>query len=233
VENTVIPLITAFLAGLVSFLSPCVLPMLPTFAALLGGSAVSPAERQSTGRCRFFFNILFFLSGFTLVFVAMGATASYFGQLFGDYQEVIRKVGAVFMVMMGIHLLGWLNILVLKQEYRPLLNQAFRGPFGAFILGIAFTAGWTPCTGPILAAILAYAGTTATLSQGVLLLFVFSLGFSVPFWIAAFFLHHFVFQLRRLYLWLPLIQRFAGGLMILVGIILYLDWLPKLLGLIS
>lgn len=229
-ENAAIPLLTAFLAGLVSFLSPCVLPMLPTFAALLGGTALNSEETRPIGRWHFFLNIALFLSGFTLVFVAMGASASYLGQFFGDYQDTIRKVGAVFTMMVGFYLLGGVAIPVFQREYRPLLNRTFRGPFGAFILGVAFTAGWTPCTGPILAAILAYAGATATVSQGVLLLAVFSLGFSLPFWVVAFFLHRFVFQLRRIYVWLPVIQRVAGGFLILIGLAIYLDLLQRILG---
>lgn len=229
-ESKDIPLITAFIAGLFSFFSPCVLPMLPTFAALLGGSTGQNEAGHEVGRSQFFFNIFFFLSGFTLVFVAMGATASYFGQFFLEYQDVVRKIGAVFIVFMGLHLIGLFGISGLQREYRPFLNQTFRGPFGAFVLGIAFTAGWTPCIGPILAAILTYAGTNAMVGQGMILLLVFSLGFSLPFWALAFFLQRFLSRLRRLYQWLPLLQKIAGAILLLTGIVLYFDLLQQILG---
>ena len=229
-ESKDIPLLTAFVAGVFSFFSPCVLPMLPTFAALLGGNTEETTVDNGARRCRFFFNIFFFLSGFTLVFVAMGATASYFGRFFIEYQDIVRKIGAVFIALMGLHMLGVFGISSLQREYRPFLNRTFRGPFGAFVLGIAFTAGWTPCIGPILAAILTYAGTTAMVGQGILLLLVFSLGFSLPFWTLAFFLQHFLSRLRRLYQWLPLLQRVAGGILLITGIILYFNLLQRILG---
>lgn len=216
---------TAFIAGLGSFLAPCVLPMMPTYAALLAG-----ADPYQAGRRTFIINSAAFLGGFTLVFVAMGATASFFGQFFFDYQVFIRKLGAIFMVIMGLHLLGLLAIPALQREYKPLLHQTFQGPGGAFFLGIAFTAGWTPCTGPILASILIYAGTSATLTQGAMLLFVYSLGFSVPFIIIAALCKRYVMQIKSLYRWLPLIHRVAGLVLIIIGISIYFDILPQVFG---
>jgi cytochrome c-type biogenesis protein len=220
-----VTLVTAFLAGVGSFLAPCVLPMMPTYAALLAG-----ADAYHPGRGSFVGNSLAFLSGFTLIFVIMGATASYFGQFFFDYQVLIRKFGAVFMVIMGLYLLGILNIPILQREYRPLMNSAFQGPVGAFFLGIAFTAGWTPCTGPILASILIYAGTAATLTQGALLLFVYAMGFSVPFLIIALLCNRYLSKIQGLYTWLPLIHRIAGVVLILIGVMVYFDLLIRVLG---
>ena len=220
-----VTLITAFFAGIGSFLAPCVLPMMPTYAALLAG-----ADPYQTGRRTFLINSIAFLSGFTLVFVMMGATASFFGQFFFEHQMLIRKLGAVFMVIMGIHLLGLFTIPALQREYKPLLTQTFQGPGGAFLLGIAFTAGWTPCTGPILASILIYAGTSATLLQGALLLLVYSLGFSVPFIIIAAICNRYITKIKNLYRWLPVIHKAAGVMLVGIGIIIYFDLLPRLLG---
>lgn len=225
------PLLTAFGAGVVSFLSPCVVPLLPTYTAFLAGSGVKDGEQPA--KWRFLLNSIFFLAGFTCVFVAMGATASLFGQFFFDYQDSIRKFGAVFMIIMGVHLLGVLQLSFLHQEYRPLLSSTFQGPLGAFILGVAFTAGWTPCTGPILASILVYAGTSATMGQGALLLFVYAMGFSVPFFLIAYLMNRYLGSVRSLYRWLPIIQKGAALVLILVGLCVYFDVLNQVLGLLG
>lgn len=221
-------LLTVFGAGVISFLSPCVLPMLPTYTALLAGTG---SQASNAGRRTFIINAISFLSGFTLIFVAMGATASYIGELFLNYQEFIRKAGAVFMVIMGLQVLGLLKIPGLEREYRPLLKGAFAGPLGAFLLGLAVTAGWTPCTGPILATVLMYAGSAATVSQGAFLLFIYSMGFCLPFLLLAVVLNSYLNKVQRLYKWLPLIQQTAGAVLVVAGIFIYFDLLQKGLGL--
>ena len=224
-----VPLLTAFAAGILSFLSPCVLPVVPTFGAFLAGTG--EVKSEGTASSRFWLNAGFFLIGFTLVFVIMGATASYFGQLLLEHQRLIQKVGAVFMVLMGLQLSGLFSLGLLEREYRPLLHHTFTGPLGAFLLGAAFTIGWTPCTGPILATILVYAGTAGTLWQGALLLFVYAMGFCLPFLGLAALLRKYIFSLNGVFKWLPAIRRGAGIVLILVGIIIYFDWLQKGLGL--
>lgn len=228
-DGNSITLLTAFGAGVVSFLSPCVLPILPTYTAFLAGTG-APENAGNYNQWRFLLNAVFFLSGFTIVFVAMGATASFFGQFFFDYQDVIRKFGALFMIVMGIHLLGLFQLSFLQREYRPLLNNAFQGPVGAFILGVAFTAGWTPCTGPILASILMYAGASSTLSQGAFLLFVYAMGFCVPFFIIAFLMNKYLGKFRIIYQYLPVIQRAAAVVLIIVGIFVYFDLMQQGIG---
>ncbi len=224
-----VTLLTAFIAGGVSFVSPCVLPLLPTYTAFLAGTS-SKSIDGITNRWELLINALCFLSGFTIVFVVMGATASYFGQVFFDYQQMIRQFGAVFMVFMGIHLLGLLKITILQREYRPLFVNTLRGPIGAFILGITFTAGWTPCTGPILSSILLYASTTETLQQGAFLLFIYSMGFCVPFLFMALLLNKYLHKMKKIYKWLPLVQQLSGVVLIITGIILYFDLMQKMLG---
>jgi len=230
-DHNSMTLVTAFIAGNVSFLSPCVLPMLPTYAAFLAGTGIKPIE--STGdKWLFRYNALCFLSGFTVVFVVMGATASYFGQMFVDYQQIVRQSGAIFMVIMGFHVLGVLKVSLLQRDFRPLLVTTLRGPVGAFILGVTFTVGWTPCIGPILASILFYASTTATLSQGVLLLFVYAMGFCIPFLVLALLLDKYLYKVRSLYKWLPVVQQASGVILIVAGIIIYFDLMQKVLGVI-
>lgn len=224
-----ITLITVFGAGLVSFLSPCVLPMLPTYTALLAGGG---AQTTTGDRWRFLANAISFLSGFTLIFVAMGATASYIGELFLDYQEVIRKAGAVFMMVMGMQVIGVLKLPGLAREYRPFLHSTFAGPAGAFFLGLAFTAGWTPCTGPILATVLMYAGATATVSQGAFLLFVYAMGFCVPFLALALLINRYMNRIQGIYKWLPVFQQVAGIILIAAGLFIYFDLMQKGIGLL-
>ena len=208
----------AFLAGLVSFLSPCVLPMLPTFSAILAGDARRPYMRVAA-----------FLAGFTAMFICMGATASFLGQFLFEYQSFVRKAGAVFIILMGLFLTGLPGITLLHREYRPFLNRNFQGTGGAFLLGMAFTVGWTPCTGPILAAILIYAGESATIFKGALLLFVYALGFSLPFFLLTAVWNRYLSRLRSFYDWLPKIQVAAGVVLILIGIASWFNMLPMLI----
>lgn len=218
-----VSLFTAYLAGFASFLSPCILPLLPAYTAFLTGEA-----KGNQGV--FLFRFVCFWMGFTLVFVLMGATASFLGQLFQEYQEMIRKVGAVFIAAMGLHLAGIVSFSWLYREYRPFLAQTFQGYAGAFLLGVAFTAGWTPCSGPILAAILLYAGNASSVSQGAVFLLFYAIGFSTPFLVVVVFLQKYLYRINRLYRILPWIQKMAGILLLLMGVILYFDMTQRILG---
>jgi len=228
-----ISLIAAFMAGIASLLSPCVLPLLPTYFAFLGGNSGSRTGEKSRGQWLLLRNSFFFLCGFTMVFVSMGASASFIGQLFFNYQELIRKTGAIFMMIMGLQLTGILTISLLQQERRPLLNYTFRGPFGAFLFGAAVTAGWTPCIGPILASILMYASTEEQVNQGAMLLFAYAMGFCLPFMLLAFLYNRFLLRLSSIYSWLPWIRRISGIAIILVGVAIYFDYMNTLLAILA
>lgn len=135
------------------------------------------------------------------------------------------------MILMGIQIIGLFPGSFLHREYRPLLKNTFQGPLGAFVLGVAFTAGWTPCTGPILASILVYAGTSSTMGEGAFLLFIYAMGFTVPFFVIAFFMHHYLDRLGSFFRYLPVIQRGAAIVLIVAGIFIYFDLLQRGLGL--
>jgi cytochrome c-type biogenesis protein len=137
------------------------------------------------------------------------------------------------MATMGLQVLGVLKLPGLGREYRPLLQGRFAGPGGAFLLGLAFTAGWTPCTGPILATILMYAGAAATVAQGAFLLFVYAMGFCLPFLALAIVINRYFNQIKGIYKWLPLIQKIAGVILVVAGVMMYFDWMQKALGIIS
>lgn len=205
----------AFGAGLLSFASPCVLPMLPTFLLLLTGSS-----QEEKGRGRLLGNTLAFLAGFTLVFLAMGATATILGQLVLDYWKVLEKAAGVVLILLGLFMSGLWTPLFLLRDRRPFLQQKKEGIVGSFFLGASFTLGWTPCTGPILTAILMAAGSQQTAQQGIFLLLAYALGFCLPFLLAALFWQKIGPTLRRGYAWLPRIQKAAGLFLILFGVLM-------------
>ncbi|SDP61985.1 cytochrome c biogenesis CcdA family protein [Selenomonas ruminantium] len=208
----------AVLAGVVSFASPCVLPMLPTFALIL-------VQDNAKG----WRNVLAFLAGFSLVFILLGATASALGQLLWAYQGVLRRLGAVLMVIMGVFLTGLLPLRILAREYRPFLQHGAQSAGGTFLLGAAFSLGWTPCTGPILAAILVYASQADTLGTGVILLLAYSLGFAVPFFLFTAVWRSYLTKLPGVYRFLPNLQKVSGVVLILLGILLWRNDLVKII----
>jgi cytochrome c-type biogenesis protein len=226
VSDSDISLWAAFAAGVVSFVSPCVLPVVPVYIALLAGAGDEKAERRLVlnGAC--------FLAGFTLIFVLMGVTASIIGQLFLVYQGIVRKIGGVVMVGMGVILLGLDRLPLFNQAWHPRLAKVAGNPLGAMLLGITVAAGWTPCTGPILAAVLAYAGASATAVRGAWLLFAYSAGLALPFLLFALFCRGLSVRMKSWYRWLPLVQKAAGVVLIACGILLYFNWLRIVLALL-
>ena len=219
----------AFLAGVLSFVSPCVLPLLPTFSLILAQNS-----KQDGGEARrLYANTTAFLAGFTLVFVLLGATASLIGSWLFSYQDILRQGAAVLTIIMGFFMTVWVRIPLLLREYRPFQRRGFDGIGGAFLLGCGFTLGWTPCTGPMLATILLYAGDTATVGAGALLLLVYSLGFAVPFFLLAVIWRRHIMKLRAFYQYLPRIQQAAGVVLVLLGVLLWSDSLSYLVRILS
>jgi cytochrome c-type biogenesis protein len=218
--------ISVFTAGILSFASPCVLPLLPVYGAVLTGGEY----RSDNGKWRVLFNSVCFLGGFTTVFMLMGASASYLGQVFFDNQPLLRKIGSVFIILMGLYMLGVLELPLFSREYRPLMGRVFQGPAGSFVLGVAFTAGWTPCIGPVLAGVLAYAGSLDTLRQGAALLFVYALGFCLPFLALAVTTDKWLPKYQKFFVYLPQIQRVFGVLLIIAGVLIYFDLVTRLIG---
>ena len=219
----------ASLAGFLSFISPCVLPLLPTFSLILAKNSQQDGRETQ----RLYANTTAFLAGFTLIFVLLGATASFIGSWLFSYQELLRQGAAVLIIVMGLFMTGWIKIPLLLREYRPFQRQGFGGVGGAFLLGCGFTLGWTPCTGPMLATILLYAGDTATVGAGALLLLVYSLGFAVPFFLLAVIWRRHIMKLRTFYQYLPRIQQAAGIVLVLLGVLLWSDSLTYLVRILS
>ena len=184
-------------AGLLSFLSPCVLPLVPPYLTFLAGVTVEDlsAEGRAGARRDVFLSAVFFILGFGTIFTALGATASFFGQALRENLQFLSYVAGAIIIAMGLHFLGVFKIGIMYREKRAQVEKPF-GLFGAYVMGLAFAFGWTPCIGPILAAILAIAGAQDTVGRGAQLLAVYSLGLGVPFLLAALALEPFL-GLRR------------------------------------
>ncbi len=207
----------AFVAGLFSFLSPCVLPLVPTYLAYVGGSAsgnANSARRTLVGRS------LLFILGFSLVFIALGASASVLGSVLRGHRDLLTVGGGVVVMLFGLVMLGVIRVPALYRDTRPQYRGETRSPWGALLLGMAFAAGWTPCIGPILGGILTLAGAGGTLSHGVLLLLTYALGLGVPFVLAALALEPFLRVSKRLRRYLPWIERAAGALLLVAGLLM-------------
>jgi len=209
------------LAGLVSFLSPCVLPLVPPYLGYLGGTTIEQMTSAQVGselRRRVLLASLFFVLGFTTVFVALGAGASVLGQWIQSHRAELSLIAGLIIIGFGLHFLGILRISLLYREAR--IHREMRGASlaGAFVMGLAFAFGWTPCIGPILAAILAVAASEQTVARGAGLLAVYSAGLGIPFMLAAFAVEPFAAFLARFRRHLLKVERVMGGLLVLTGI---------------
>jgi cytochrome c-type biogenesis protein len=176
----------AFLAGLVSFLSPCVLPLVPGYVSLISGVGVEELKAQETALLRkVMFNSIAFVLGFSIVFVTLGALSTEVGRLAVEYKSTLARVAGVLVIVFGLHLTGILRIKALYADKRLHNVKGGNTPWGAFVIGFAFAFGWTPCVGPILSGILVIAAAENSVSKGILLLTVYSLGLAVPFLLTA------------------------------------------------
>ena len=212
--------LAALLAGLLSFLSPCVLPLVPPYLVYLAGSSLERLEAKETvrqARRDTTLAALLFVAGFSTVFIALGASASWIGALLHFYSNELAIAAGIAIIVMGLHFLGLTPIEWLSRQARIEVQKPV-GLWGAFVMGLAFAFGWTPCIGPILAAILAVAASKATVEKGAALLGVYSLGLGIPFVIAAFAVEPFAAFLSRFRAHLAKMERVMGTLLVLTGI---------------
>lgn len=228
---TDITILVAFTAGLFSFLSPCVLPIIPSYLSFVSG--VSLEEMRSphiTGivRRRVVFNSLAFIVGFSLIFVSLGASASYLGSLFLGYRNFIRTLGGVFIILVGIYLMGFFKISLLDRYLQFNLKDKPVGYLGSMLVGVTFAVAWIPCVGPILGAILALAGTSAEIGKGILLLTTYAAGLAVPFFLSAVAVNSF-FQFSEIFRrYVQAVHVAAGILLVIVGVLLLTDYFTLL-----
>jgi len=208
----------ALLAGVVSFLSPCVLPIVPPYLAYMGGVSLSDMSTERSARRRAVIAALFFVLGLSTVFLILGFTASAFGAFFLQNQTLFAQISGVVIIIFGLHFIGVFRIGFLDQEARLDAGDKGGSSFGAYVLGLAFAFGWTPCIGPQLGAILSLAASEASVARGTLLLGIYALGLGIPFLLAAMFITRAMGVMNRLKRHMKLIERVMGGLLILVGL---------------
>lgn len=212
----------AFLAGVVSFLSPCVLPIVPSYVGFITGLTLDELRDGSRAGARreAAVHSALFVLGFSLVFIALGASATALGGSIRRSLPLLQQIGGVVIILFGLYLLGAVRISAFLRERRVHLAAKPAGKIGSVLVGIAFGAGWTPCIGPVLASILLYASLEETMLRGMLLLGAYALGLGIPFFTAAVALNWFLARTRALQRWIRPLERFAGAVLILVGILL-------------
>jgi cytochrome c-type biogenesis protein len=226
-EPAALGLLVAFAAGVLSFLSPCVLPLVPSYIGFLTGMTLP----EMGGRRRVaLIHALLFVLGFSLIFILLGASATALGRALNYYQVWLQRIGGILIILFGLFCLGAFQVGVLSRERRLHLERKPVGYLGSALVGMAFAAGWTPCIGPVLGGILGLAATSADVSEGMLLLGVYSAGLALPFLIAALALDSFLDWFQRFRRFLPWVMRISGLLLVFVGILLVTGEFTRLAG---
>ena len=224
----------ALLAGLLSFLSPCVLPLVPPYLCFLGGTTFDQLTSEDETPTHVYQTVVLssvaFVLGFTTVFVILGATATVLGQLVVENLPILAKIAGVVIIIAGLHFLGVIHIPILHREARYHADTRPAGLVGAYVIGLAFAFGWTPCIGPVLGAILAVAAGEDSVRQGVTLLFIYSLGLGIPFILAAVAIKPFMSALQRFRGHLATIEKVMGALLVLTGILFLTDSMTLIAG---
>lgn len=220
-------MLLAFSAGLLSFLSPCVLPLVPAYISYLTGSTIEDLKEDKT-KLFTLYKSLGFVLGFSIIFILMGVSITSLGKLFITHKDLFQKIGGILIIIFGLHTIGIFRVKLFYREKRFSRFDKIKGPFSSVIMGMAFAAGWTPCIGPILSSILIYATSFDSIGKGVLLLVMYSLGLAVPFILTAMAIGSFTKQFRKFSKYLPLISMICGTLMIIMGILIFMNKLAIL-----
>jgi cytochrome c-type biogenesis protein len=219
---TSLPLpLAAFVAGLISFLSPCVLPLVPGYVSLISGAGIEELKSTEGHLLRkLMLNSLAFILGFSIVFITLGAISTEVGQVLAQYKSLLARVAGVVIILFGLHLTGIFQIKALLADTRLHTLKGGASPWGAFVIGFAFAFGWTPCVGPILAVVLGFAAAQDTVWKGIFLLAIYSAGLAVPFLITSFGIERFLKFYNRFKFHMHAVEVASGGLLIVLGILL-------------
>jgi len=209
--------VVAFTAGLLSFFSPCVLPLIPSYVSFITGLELDDVQRAKHTAL---VHSILFVVGFTLVFLALGATATLIGQLFIRQRDWVSRIGGVLVIVFGLYLLGAFNLGAFARERRVHVARKPMGYLGTVLVGMAFAAGWTPCIGPILGAVLTYTASAADLHRGLLLLLSYAMGLALPFVAAALMIDRFIPMFQKYRRGMAVVTRLSGVLLIIVGVLM-------------
>jgi cytochrome c-type biogenesis protein len=221
--NHDVTLLAAFAAGFLSFVSPCVLPLIPGYISFVSGISVDEMRADtapSTSRLQVFLTSLAFVIGFSIVFVALGASATALGKFMFAKLPLLSKIAGVILIVFGLHTMGVFRLAFLETEKRVHSQRKPAGPLGAMLVGIAFAFGWTPCIGPILGGILAIAGSKNTVSEGITLLAVYSLGLGIPFLLTSLAINQFFSAAKRIRKHYHAVEVASGVLLIAIGVLI-------------
>jgi cytochrome c-type biogenesis protein len=221
--NQEVTLLAAFAAGFLSFVSPCVLPLIPGYISFVSGVSVEEMRGDAapaTSRLQVFLTSLAFVIGFSIVFVLLGASATAIGKFMFAKLPLLSKIAGVILIIFGLHTMGVFRIAFLEAEKRVHSQRKPAGPLGAMLVGVAFAFGWTPCIGPILGGILAIAGSKNTVAEGITLLAVYSLGLGIPFLITSLAINQFFGAAKRIRRYYHAIELVSGALLIAIGVLI-------------
>jgi cytochrome c-type biogenesis protein len=225
---TDVNVLLALAAGFLSFISPCCLPLYPAFLSYITGMSVGEIKSENAMlQKRSMLHTLFFLVGFSIIFIALGFATSFIGQIFSQYNDLIRQLGAIFIIIFGLMVIGVFQPKWMMSDRRIEFKNRPAGYFGSVLIGMAFAAGWTPCTGPILASVILLAGSNP--GSGMLYMIAYILGFAVPFFILSFY----VGKMQWIRKNNVKIMKVGGYIMILMGVVLFFDWMTKIIAFLS
>jgi cytochrome c-type biogenesis protein len=224
-----VTLLAAFAAGFLSFISPCVLPLIPGYISFISGMTLEEMQGKSdpasasSSRQRVLLASIAFVMGFTVVFVIMGASATAIGKFVKEYAPIIAKIAGTLLVIFGLHMMGVFRIRLLENDTRVHTNRKPAGPLGAFVVGTAFAFAWTPCIGPILGGILTMAASRDSVGEGMQMLAAYSLGLGIPFLLTSVAINQFFTAAARIRKHYRAIEIVSGVLLILVGLLIFFD----------
>ena len=230
-----VSLAAAFAAGVVSFLSPCVLPLVPGYISMVSGASVDELKEGDHSKLfgKILLHSLLFILGFSVVFISLGASATWLGQMLLSRMSLLYKIGGGIIIIFGLHLTGLVKIPFLYTDKRFHSAGKPASAFGAFVIGLAFAFGWTPCIGPILGAILGLAASQETITSGIFLLGLYSLGLAVPFLLTSLGINHFLKFYNRFRKHLHTVEVFSGVMLIALGLMIFTNQFTRLAGYLS
>jgi len=223
-----VSLFIAFSAGFLSFVSPCVLPVVPSYVSYITGLSLKDLSERGKTDTIAIQNSLMFIFGFSSIFIFFGASATAIGHFLLTYQAIIRRVGGLMVIVFGLYLLGLIKPAIFMRDRRFQFQNKPSGLFGSYLVGVAFGAGWTPCVGPILGSILLYAGTTGSVATGMFLLAAYSMGLGIPLFLSSVGMYHFLVSYKEVARWGGVISGISGALLVLFGLLLFTNTMTRI-----